>query len=224
MQAHPDHPSLRLRTLIDAAALERMAPELEALFHARLLANRVRGGVEQRLQASQRQMQQAFAQSPRLHAVMVWGSVMGLAIAMAFAASGGLLVHGYRLDMACIALFGAILALLVLLPRVIVWQQQPWEWLWRSLARRLVARQLKNARALAPFEAQYDIDGRTVTYTRITPASATVRWTRTLAEPGTFGNGYTVFFEPAPSMHCVLLLHAPDARFEALWAQCPPPR
>ena len=229
MQANPDHPTLRLRTLIDADALERIAPELEAHFHARLLANRVRGGVEQRLQASQRQMQQAFAQSPRLHAAMVWGSVIGLAIAMAFALAGGLDLHGYRLDIACMVLFGAILVLLVCVPRIVVWQQQPWEWLWRTLARRLVTRQLKSARALAPFEAQYDIndidgDSKTVTYTRITPASATVRWTHTLAGPGIFGNGYSLFFAPAPSLQCVLLLHPPDARFEALWAQCPPPR
>ena len=91
------------------------------------------------------------------------------------------------------------------------------------MARRLVARQPKNARALAPFEAQYDVDDRTITYTRITNAAATVRWTRTLAGPGIYGNGYSLFFEPAPSMHCVLL-HAPDARFEKLFAQCPPPR
>ena len=54
MQTKPDIPTLQLRTLIHAAALERMAPELEEVFLARLLANRVRGGVEQRLQASER--------------------------------------------------------------------------------------------------------------------------------------------------------------------------
>lgn len=219
---------MRLRTLIDAAALERMAPELEAHFHARLLANRVRGGVEQRLRASERQMQQAFTQSPRLHAVMVWSSVIGLATALAFAVGGGLLVHGVRLDLVCLAFFGLIFALLVLVPRVISWQQQPWEWLWRTLARRLATQQLKSARALAPFEAQYDIEdtgaeGKRVTYTRITKAAATVRWTRTVAGPGIFGDGYSLFFEPSPSMRCVLL-HARDARLEEMFAQCPPPR
>ena len=122
MQTKPDTPTLQLRTLITTDALERMAPELEAAFHARLLANRVRGGVEERLRASERQMQQAFAQSPTLHAVIVWGSGIGLLIALAFAANGGLLLHGYRLDLACIALFGTLLVLLVLLPRVITWQ------------------------------------------------------------------------------------------------------
>lgn len=224
MQTKPDPATLRLRTLIDADALDRMTPELEAAFYDRLLANRVRGGVEERLQASERQMQQAFAQSPLLHAVVVWSSVIGLVTALAFAAGGGLLVHGVRLDLACIAFFGLIFALLVLLPRVITWQQRPWESLWRTMARRLVARQLKNVRALAPFEAQYDVDDRTITYTRITKADTTVRWTRTLAGPGIFGNGYSLFFEPAPSMQCVLLLHAPHARFEELFAQCPPPR
>ncbi|UQV43590.1 hypothetical protein KIV45_16735 [Janthinobacterium lividum] len=206
-----------------------MAPELEAAFHARLLANRVRGGIEQRLQASEREIQQAFAQSPRLHAVMVWSSVIGLVMALAFAASGGLLVHGVRLDLVCLFFSGLIFALLVLVPRVISWQQLPWEWLWRTLARRLVTQQLKSARALAPFEAQYDIDaigdeGKTITYTRITKSTTTVRWTRTLAGPAIFGNSYSLFFEPAPSMHCVLLLHARDARFEEMFAQCPPPR
>ena len=220
---------MRLRTLIDAAALERMAPELEAHFHARLLANRVRGGVEQRLRASERQMQQAFTQSPRLHAVMVWSSLIGLATALAFAVGGGLLVHGVRLDLVCLAFFGLIFALLVLVPRVISWQQQPWEWLWRTLARRLAAQQLKSARALAPFEAQYDIEDtgaevKQVAYTRITKAAATVRWTRTVAGPGIFGDGYSLFFEPSPSIRCVLLLHARDARLEEMFAQCPPPR
>lgn len=224
MHTTPDTPTLQLRTLIDTAALERMAPELEEAFHARLLANRVRGGVEQRLQASERQMLEAFARSPGLHAFIVWGSAIGLLIALAFAVNGGLLLHGYRLDLACIALFGTLLALLVLVPRIITWQQRPWEWLWRSIARRIVARQLKSARALAPFEAQYDIEGKQVTYTRITKAASTVRWSRTLAGPGIFGDGYSLFFEPAPSMKCVLLLHAPDARFEQLFAQCPPPR
>lgn len=226
MQTKPDTRTLQLRTLIDAAALERMAPELELVFYARLLENRVRGGVEQRLQASERQMHEAFTRSPKLHAIIVWGSAIGLLIALAFAVNGGLLLHGYRFDLACIALFATLLALLVLVPRVIVWQRQPWEGLWRAIARRLAARQLKSARALAPFEAQYDIDGdgKTITYTRITAASSTVRWTRTLAGPAIFGNGYTLFLEPAPSLQCVLLLHAPDARLEALFAQCPPPR
>lgn len=224
MHTKPDTSTLQLRTLITADALERMAPELEEVFLARLLANRVRGGVEQRLQASERQMLEAFARSPRLHAFIVWGSAIGLLIALAFAMTGGLLLHGYRFDLACIALFGTLLALLVLVPRVIVWQRQPWEGLWRTMARRIVARQLKNARTLAPFEAQYDIADKVVTYTRITTACTTVRWTRTLAGPGIFGNGYTLFLEPAPSLQCVLLLHAPDARFEQLFAQCPPPR
>ena len=229
MQTQPDHPSLRLRTLIDAATLESLAPELEAHFHARLLANRVRGGVDQRLQTSERQMQQAFARAPRVIAAMVWSSVIGLVTAVAFAVSGGLLVHGVRLDLVCLVFFGLLFVLLVLVPRVVSWQQQPWEWLWRTLARRLVNQQLKNARALAPFEAQYDIDdidgdARQLTYTRITKTAATVRWTRTLAGPGIFGNGYSLFFEPSPSMHCVLLLHARDARLEAMFAQCPPPR
>lgn len=229
MQTNPAIPLLRLRTLIEAAALERMAPELEEVFLARLLENRVRGGVEQRLQASERQMHEAFARSPRLHALIVWGSAIGLMIALAFAVSGGLLLHGYRFDLACMALFATLLALLVLLPRVIAWQRQPWEGLWRAIARRIVNKQLKSARALAPFEAQYDIDdinggGRQVTYTRITKASSTVRWTRILAVPGIFGNGYTLFLDPAPSLRCVLLLHAPDARLEQLFAQCPPPR
>ena len=224
MPTKPDTPTLRLRTLIDAAALDRMAPELEQIFLARLLENRLRGGVEQRLQASERQMHEAFARSPRLHAVIVWGSAIGLPIALAFAANGGLLLHGYRLDLACMALFATLLALLVLVPRVIVWQRQPWQRLWRAIARRIAARQLNSARALAPFEAQYDIDDNVVTYTRITAASTTVRWTRTLAGPAIFGNGYTLFLEPAPSLQCVLLLHAPDARFAQRFAQCPPPR
>ena len=224
MQTNPAIPVLRLRTLIDAAALERMAPELEEVFLARLLANRVRGGVEQRLQASERQMHEAFARSPRLHALTVWGSGLGLLIALAFAACGGLVLRGHRLDIIFLGFFGVILALLVLLPRVITWQRQPWETLWRAIARRIVNRQLKSARALAPFEAQYDFDGRQVTYTRITRASSTVRWTRILTGPGIFGNGYTLFLDPAPSLKCVLLLHAPDARLEQLFAQCPPPR
>ena len=224
MQTKPDIPTLQLRTLIDAAALERMAPELEEVFLARLLANRVRGGVEQRLQASERQMHEAFARSPRLHALTVWASGLGLLIALAFAARGGLVLRGHRLDIIFLGFFGVILALLVLLPRVIVWQRQPWEKLWRAIARRIVNKQLKSARALAPFEAQYDFDGRQVTYTRITRASSMVRWTRILAEPGIFGNGYTLFLDPAPSLKCVLLLHAPDARFEQMFAQCPPPR
>lgn len=229
MQTKPDTPLLRLRTLIDAAALDRMAPELEAIFLARLLANRVRGGVEQRLQASERQMHEAWARSPRLHAFIVWDSAIGLLIALVFAVNGGLLLHGYRVDLVCIAVFATLLALLVLLPRVIVWQRQPWEGLWRAIARGIVKKQLKAARTLAPFETQYDIldiggDGKQVTYTRITTASATVRWTRILAGAGIFGNGYTLFLDPAPSLKCVLLLHAPDARFEQLFAQCPPPR
>ena len=224
MQTKPDIPTLQLRTLIDAAALERMAPELEEVFLARLLANRVRGGVEQRLQASERQMHEAFARSPRLHALTVWASGLGLLIALAFAARGGLVLRGHRLDIIFLGFFGVILALLVLLPRVITWQRQPWEKLWRAIARRIVNKQLKSARALAPFEAQYDFDGRQVTYTRITRASSMVRWTRILAEPGIFGNGYTLFLDPAPSLKCVLLLHAPDARLEQLFAQCPPPR
>lgn len=229
MQTNPAIPLLRLRTLIEAAALERMAPELEEIFLARLLENRVRGGVEQRLQASERQMHEAFARSPRLHAFIVWASGLGLLIALAFAACGGLVLRGHRLDIVFLGFFGVILALLVLLPRVITWQRQPWETLWRAIARRIVNKQLKNARALAPFEAQYDIDdinggGRQVTYTRITKASSTVRWTRILVAPGIFGNGYTLFLDPAPSLKCVLLLHAPDARLEQLFAQCPPPR
>ena len=224
MPTKPDTPTLRLRTLIDAAAIDRMAPELEQIFLARLLENRLRGGVEQRLQASERQMHEAFARSPRLHAVIVWGSAIGLPIALAFAANGGLLLHGYRLDLACMALFATLLVLLVLLPRVIVWQRQPWQRLWRAIARRIAARQLNSARALAPFEAQYDIDDNVVTYTRITAASTTVRWTRTLAGPAVLGNGYTLFLEPAPSLQCVLLLHAPDARFAQRFPQCPPPR
>lgn len=224
MQTNPDTPPLRLRTLIDAAALDRMAPELEQVFLARLLENRLRGGVEQRLQASERQMHEAFARSPRLHLFIVWGSAIGLPIALAFAVNGGLLLHGYRFDLACMALFATLLALLVLVPRVIVWQRQPWERLWRAIARRIAARQLNSARALAPFEAQYDIDDNVVTYTRITAASTTVRWTRTLAGPAIFGSGYTLFLEPAPSLQCVLLLHAPDARFTQRFAQCPPPR
>ena len=224
MPTKPDTPTLRLRTLIDAAALDRMAPELEQIFLARLLENRLRGGVEQRLQASERQMHEAFARSPRLHAVIVWGSAIGLPIALAFAANGGMLLHGYRLDLACMALFATLLVLLVLVPRVIVWQRQPWQRLWRAIARRIAARQLNSARALAPFEAQYDIDDNVVTYTRITAASTTVRWTRTLAGPAIFGNGYTLFLEPAPSLQCVLLLHAPDARFAQRFPQCPPPR
>lgn len=224
MQTNPAIPLLRLRTLIDAAALERMAPELEEIFLARLLENRVRGGVEQRLQASERQMHEAFARSPRLHALIVWASGLGLLIALAFAACGGLVLRGHRLDIVFLGFFGVILALLVLLPRVIVWQRQPWETLWRAIARRIVNKQLKSARALAPFEAQYDFDGRQVTYTRIIKASSTVRWTRILAAPGIFGNGYTLFLDPAPSLKCVLLLHAPDADFEQLFAQCPPPR
>lgn len=224
MQTNPDTPPLRLRTLIDAAALDRMAPELEQVFLARLLENRLRGGVEQRLQASERQMHEAFARSPRLHLFIVWGSAIGLPIALAFAVNGGLLLHGYRFDLACMALFATLLALLVLVPRVIVWQRQPWERLWRAIARRIAARQLNSARALAPFEAQYDINDNVVTYTRITAASTTVRWTRTLAGPAIFGNGYTLFLEPAPSLQCVLLLHAPDARFAQRFAQCPPPR
>ena len=224
MPTKPDTPTLRLRTLIDAAAIDRMAPELEQIFLARLLENRLRGGVEQRLQASERQMHEAFARSPRLHCFIVWGSAIGLPIALAFAANGGLLLHGYRLDLACMALFATLLVLLVLLPRVIVWQRQPWQRLWRAIARRIAARQLNSARALAPFEAQYDIDDNVVTYTRITAASTTVRWTRTLAGPAIFGNGYTLFLEPAPSLQCVLLLHAPDARFAQRFAQCPPPR
>lgn len=219
---HP--PVLRLRMLIDAPTLERIAPELEAAFHTRLLANRVRGGVELRLQESELKMQQAFAQAPKLHILMVWGSAIGLLVALAFAANGGLKLHGVRLDIVCMIFFGLIFALLALLPRVITWQQQPWEWLWRKMARRLVARQLKSARALAPFEAQYDLDGNVVTYTRITNSASTVRWSRTLTGPGIFGNGYSLFFDPAPSMQCVLLLHAPDARLAALLAQCPPPR
>ena len=229
MPTKPDTPTLRLRTLIDAAALERMAPELEEIFLARLLENRVRGGVEQRLQASERQMHEAFARSPRLHAFVVWASVTGLVIALAFAVSGGLKIGVHRFDIICMGFFGVILALLVLLPRVIVWQRQPWEGLWRAIARRIAARQLKAARALAPFETQYDIldlggGDRQVTYTRITAASATVRWTRILAAPAIFGHGYTLFLDPAPSLKCVLLFHAPDARFEQLFAQCPPPR
>jgi hypothetical protein len=224
MPTKPDTPTVRLRTLIDAAAIDRMAPELEQIFLARLLENRLRGGVEQRLQASERQMHEAFARSPRLHAVIVWGSAIGLPIALAFAANGGMLLHGYRLDLACMALFATLLVLLVLVPRVIVWQRQPWQRLWRAIARRIAARQLNSARALAPFEAQYDIDDNVVTYTRITAASTTVRWTRTLAGPAIFGNGYTLFLEPAPSLQCVLLLHAPDARFAQRFAQCPPPR
>ena len=224
MPTKPDTPTLRLRTLIDAAAIDRMAPELEQIFLARLLENRLRGGVEQRLQASERQMHEAFARSPRLHAVIVWGSAIGLPIALAFAANGGMLLHGYRLDLACMALFATLLVLLVLVPRVIVWQRQPWQRLWRAIARRIAARQLNSARALAPFEAQYDIDDNVVTYTRITAASTTVRWTRTLAGPAIFGNGYTLFLEPAPSLQCVLLLHAPDARFAQRFPQCPPPR
>lgn len=229
MQTNPHHPLLRLRTLITTDALERMAPELEAVFYARLLANRVRGGVDERLQASERQMQQAFAQAPILHAVMVWGSVIGLVMALAFAASGGLLVQGVRLDLVWLVFSGLIFVLLVLVPRVISWQQRPWEWFWRTLARRLVTQQLKSARALAPFETQYDIDdigdeGGTVTYTRITKSTTTVRWTRTLTGPAIFGNSYSLFFEPAPSMRCVLLLHARDARLEEIFAQCPPPR
>ncbi|GGB82579.1 hypothetical protein [Pseudoduganella buxea] len=209
----------QLRSTVDAAALERMAPALEAILLGRLMAHRAR-------------FVKPYQPRPRLAAFIKRCCVAGLLLSLAFTASGGLEFGPYRLDLLCAVAFVAILALSFVPPRLEAWVRRPWHRYWHHLARVRTNTILKAARASAPFDAQYDIDEGQLRYTRIRgddgEGNAQVQWRRPLAGIAVPGPGFTLLFKHARALGPTLIvLHAPSAAFDAMLARhgvhCLPP-
>ncbi len=201
----------QLRSTVDAAALARVAPQIEAILLGRLLAHRAR-------------FVRPHRPRPRLLAFAGRCAMAGLLVALAFTASGGLAFGPYRLDLLFALFFVASLALTFTLPRFEAWVRAPWPAWWRRLARRRADALLQDARAQAPFDAQYDSDGDYLTYTRIRRAGgqdvATVQWRRPLARLAVAGDGFTLFFEHEHALQpALIVLHPPSAAFDALLAR-----
>lgn len=202
---------LHLRSTVDGAALERMAPHIEAILLGRLMAHRAR-------------FVRPYRPRPRLIAFAGRCCMAGLLVALAFTASGGLAFGPYRLDLLFALCFVAGLALTFTLPRLDAWVRAPWPAWWQRLARRRTDAILKEARAMAPFDAQYDSDGEHLTYTRIHHDGgqdiATVQWRRSLARMPVAGDGFTLFFEHERALlPALIVLHPPSAAFDALVAR-----
>ncbi len=201
----------QLRTTVDAAALERMAPQIEAILFGRLMAHRAR-------------FVRPHRPRPRLIAFAGRCCMAGLLVALAFTASGGLESGPYRIDLLFVLFFAAGLALTFMLPRLDAWVRAPWPAWWHWLARRRTDAILKEARAEAPFDALYDSDGEDLTYTRIRHHGgqdiATVQWRRSLARVPVAGDGFTLFFEHDRALlPALIVLHPPSAAFDALLAR-----
>lgn len=201
----------QLRSTVDAAVLERVAPQIEAILLGRLMAHRAR-------------FVRPYRARPRLLAFAGRCCMAGLLVALAFTASGGLEFGPYRLDLLFALFFVVGLALTFTLPRFEAWVRAPWPAWWRRLARRRTDAMLADARARAPFDAQYDSDGDMLTYTRIHHDGegeiADVQWRRSLARQAVQGDGFTLLFEDGRALvPSAIVLHPPSAAFDALLAR-----
>jgi hypothetical protein len=218
----PRQPPLRLRSTIDAAALERVRIGLEAALFSRLHGAPSQAAPPHAPPGSPKSADRVAGPQSKIIVFLRRCSLLGLMVALAFTASGGLDRDGYRLDLILASYFIAALALSLVLPRatqaIRAWRPGPWTWPRRIVARRLAARALERSRAMVPFDAQYDIDGAAMTYTRIKGDQAKVEWTRALQGWYIQGDGFTVLFEDKASLKSVVILHAPCARFDELLA------
>ncbi|WP_338764220.1 hypothetical protein [Massilia sp. METH4] len=218
----PGQPPLRLRSTIDAPTLERVRIGLEAVLFARMHGARPRTATTDEPADTAEAMARGNMPPSKILVFLRRCGLLGLMVALAFTASGGLEWDGYRLDLILASYFIAGLALSLLLPRIAAgaraWRPERWTWPRKTLARRLAARALERSRAMAPFVAQYDIDDAIVTYTRIKGDDSRVEWTRPLAGWYAQGDGFTVLFEDTASLKSVVILHERSARFDELLA------
>jgi len=215
-------PAWELRSTIDAARLDQLHDALADAIGTLLMRRQVDKSPDKLIAA----LEAYRARTPRLRgwaiALFPWLCVAGLAIALAFSIGGGITWRGYRADLWFAAYFGAGLALVWPLRRLharpvrpLAWRPPQWTWLWKALARRISAGMLRVARRAAPFDARYVFSGRTVTYTRVTPAGAAEVWQRTLQGWRVAGPGFTLLLKSRKSLQGILILHEPSARLDA---------
>lgn len=219
-------PAWELCSTIDAARLEQVQAALTDAISA-MLASRQRTKAPEKLLAALEAYQAGTARlRPWAMAAFPWLCVVGLVLALAFCIGGGITWHGYRVDLILALYFGAGLALLRPLRRLYVrpvrpvtWRPPQWTWLWKWLARGISARMLRAARRTAPFDARYVFADTTVTYTRVTPAAATLVWQRTLQGWRVSGTGFTLVLNKPKTFQGVIILHEPSARLDAWLAE-----
>ena len=219
-------PAWELRSTIDAAGLQQVQDALTDAI-ATLLMRRPAHKTPDKVLAA---LEIYRTRTVRLRywaiTAFPWLCGFGLVLALAFAIGGGITWHGYRADLFFALYFGAGLALVRPLRRLYArpiqplgWQPRPWQppqwtWLWKWLARGISARMLRAARRATPFDAHYVFAGRTVTYTRATPAAATEVWQRTLQGWRVSGTGFTLVLHKPRTFQGIIILHEPSARLD----------
>jgi hypothetical protein len=205
------HPPLQLKSTIDTAEIARLAIAVKAAFLQHNLAER------ERMIRFGDALTSKIVSAPKAAAICMWLSVTGLVVALVLSALGGVLYQGYRLDWAFAVFFALMIVLLPALRRFVVWVRKPWLPYWNFLARMHTSMLLKTARANAPFEAEYVVDGDTVSYFRIRQGQREPAWTRRLYGFSLAGPGFTFFFKNPTSMTpYALMLHQPSPGFDAL--------
>lgn len=214
-------PTWDLCSTLDAARLEQVHEALTDAISAILMRSRTDQAPDKPIATLDAYRVRTQGLRRRALSVLPWLCVAGLVLALAFAISGGIRWGGYRIDLFFALYFGAGLALVWPLRRLdaghgrlLAWRPPQWTWLWKSLARRISTRMLRAARRAGPFEARYVFAGRTVTYTRVTPAGADVVWQRTLQGWRVSGTGFTLVLESRRSLQGIIILHQPSARLD----------
>jgi hypothetical protein len=98
--------------------------------------------------------------------------------------------------------------------------RRPWRRYWRYLARVETDRMLKQARAAAPFSAEYTVIGRELVYMRVFEADVRFQWRRRLRGWSLEGAGYTLLFKKQWSWAPYgIILHPPCAELNACLRQ-----
>ncbi|SHH67868.1 hypothetical protein [Massilia sp. CF038] len=201
--ASPAGPLL-LRSTIDSASIGRLEEALTDLFYGRLLEDRRRrfGRAEGLIRTQPK--------------IVLWLSVTGILVALGLAMTGGLPYQGYRLELLFALFFAATGMLSFLLTRCHRWLITPSPSFWRSIAKKLARNLLKAAREAAPFDAEYTLDGDSVTYFRTVNGVKKVAWQRPLRGRRVSGAGFTLLLNDeraiAPSL---IILHQPSAEMDA---------
>lgn len=209
LQSVPQIPSppLRLCSSIDAVEIERVAVNLESALYEHFLAFRART--------------RKFIIPPQKSvAVLRWCSLIGLVATAGIWILGGVLIGSYQLEHLFLLIFMSTLILSFFALPFMAWLNRPWQGYWRHIAKLHMNGLLKQARANAPFDAQYDFDGSFITYVRIKSGQAQVVWTREFTGFSLTGDGYTLLFKRRSSISpYAIFLHAPSAEFQAWLTQ-----
>jgi hypothetical protein len=198
--ARPLLRTLHLHTPVDAAYLDRVDAQLHAILYARLIAYRQRF---------------LFARQRKALLLLAKGlSVLGLLAALL---SVVIEAPSFRpVSLGLVLVFVLLLALLWDTQKLAQRFATPSVRYWSKLARTHTNTMLRQARARAPFDAEYELRGDLAVYFRTGSTRADVAWTRRLRGHRLAADGFTLLFKKPLSLYpYAIFLHVPSGDFDA---------